>query len=468
MTREDTRDGLRIEALAFSGTLYAIDARGLTRLGDLASVEEAAFSADGTALLSRESGRANVWNVRAVPPERVASMPVERRVIAAGFAARHALVVERRGVLRSLPASAWPAQSVVIGAEPIVWQPPPIAGAPWSELTATLAPAMAATTAAERRIELRIRNTGPGAAYEVRASLAITDPHHPPATAATLFFGTIAPGATVVRTLPPLPSQDELYVDVRVTRADEPPIAPLAWHRLPQHDHTAEDIDRHAARVFVAARDVMRELLGDASFSPTLERRDPELVGFSTHGDQASGAIVRYQNAYAMIARGLVLNREVIRPASRADQLAEMELMLDVYLPHEMAHAARMHTGTHVDHPWREELAANLIQAAAMERVLAKQPSTPYTFETMRRVFDRYVARLGPLVSAEMKAQTERMIATDGRDHPSTEPSTLFGDDVPAYVYIGARIAQYALQTGVTLDALRARYLTPAVAPASP
>ena len=305
--------------------------------------------------------------------------------------------------------------------------------------------------------QLAVHNDGPDAATRVIATLAVTtaDPATTQPTTYTLHFGTIAPGQTVTRTLA-LPPAAERDVRVTITREAEPALPPLAWHTLTAHDHDAATLDAHAVRTFVAARDAMRELLGDPDFAPTLARLGVDGYGFAT-----SDTTIKYQNPYAMSALGLALNRQVLRVDTPAELLAEMELMLDLYIPHEMTHAARHHLFGDSADPWREEYIANLVAPALAARALPLQPGAPYSADTVLRAYDRYVARLAPHVAPEQRAMVERLIASDGQDHPPMSPGDLFRQDVATYVYLGARIAQFAIQTHLTLEQLRTRFLAP-------
>lgn len=455
-----TRDArLAVIGSDWDGALFRVATDAALRIGDSHPAIRSGFSPDGLTFLANTRTEAMVWRIHEGGVRRVAAMPLPDVPMAAGFAAGDAWVyVGARGPasagrLFALPPAAWQRRSVRIGYESILWEPPPEPRAGWSALEPTFAP----PHSAGGRPELRVRNTGDGAAYRVVAELAVRLPgvaqQAPPQV---IHFGTIAPGQTVLRTLAPLPTDVESYVQVTVTREGEPALTPLAWTTLPKPVGDAAALDRHAERIFAAAREVMRELIGDPTFEPQLARMDPDEVGFATN----SGTI-RYQNPYTMNAAGLATNRAIILPTSRAELLAEMELMLDIYIPHEMAHAARRHLGYIETDPWLEETIANLVGAALTERVLALQPTSPYTPETLHRAYDRYVARLAPRVSPEGRSEVENLIASGGRDRPRRDPSSMFQNDVATYVFVGARIAQYAVQTRLTLDQLRARYLSP-------
>jgi hypothetical protein len=428
---------------------------GLIRLDDGAQrpsfeigprISQGSFTSNGRRLVAGGRG-AQVIQMDGPAPVRVASL--EGGAWGPALLDDDVVTYDVADGLQIRPALSWQSATVTIAGEGVRWEPAPTERAGWAQLTA-------ARTVTRDGVEtVRVENRGDGAAYRVIGHLQVTGANGE-RSVRPVYFGTIRAGESVPRTLAAVPGSE---VDVRLTfeAGGDPPPDPVAWYRLPRRDGGEAAADHHAQRVFEASRAVMRDLLHDETFSPTLSRLPPDEVGFTT-----SGMAISYQNPYVVDANGLATNRRILRSESQEQLLAEMELMLDVYLPHEMVHAARKHLGHEAASKWEEELIANAVQAAAVQKVLAsmKEPST--SVSAIHRAYDRYVSAMTPHLPPGLGAAVDAYIASDGKTPPSDRrPWEVFQNDVELYVYIGARVAQNVVRRGITLESLRDRYLVP-------
>lgn len=418
--------------------------------GDLAFVGELpaaisgyAFSGDDRLVVGGE--RSGIYRISASALVPLADLRELRGSLAFG---RGGLLASDEGIVFHGPLG-WSAATVEIGGEAIRWDPGPVADRSWARVSADR------VSTVSGRGAIRIANTGTTPSRNVIATLELRRAGGELIRSGSIFFGTIAAGDTVTRTLPADPP-GELYARLEVrTRDDDPPPPPVVWHQLPSQTRDAEAFDRKARQIFEASRDVMRELLGDPGFAPELERLSSDQVGFTTHD-----TTIRYQNPFSLGPDGLAINRRITRASTQAELVAELELMLAIYIPHEMIHAARNHLGHAVAGKWQEELIADSMETVLWPRVLGALPSSPYTLATLRRAIDRYVDAARPWLPDGLEAAVDGYVASDGAQPPSTDsPWRVFQANPATYVFIGARAAQATLRRAATIEELRDRYL---------
>jgi hypothetical protein len=371
------------------------------------------------------------------------------------------------GVVATVPLGYLVPREVRIGGERIEWHESaePTLPAAWPSLQAERRwePGDENREGAQDTLEVRVRNGGGGPALQVRALFSAQPPELLPGGPSVLHLGTVLPGSEIVRTLrlSPVPGRDrrELEFSLRFSdaRGFAPP--PLRWIQMPRCARDAEGYARLAGAVFAAARETLKEWLGDPTFNPKLQPLPTDAYGFVCSAD-AEGSVIKYQNIYTLDAAGLDVNRRILHAESAEDLMRGAELMLYVYIPHELVHAARRHLKIHRDDGWPEEFAANTVQPLLTEAVVARIPQCPYGPDSFRRAWERLTAGLTVRVPEELIRQVGAYLEAGGeRNDFGMEAWHMFQCDPVAYVYVGARVSLRALDPPVPLESLKARFL---------
>lgn len=246
---------------------------------------------------------------------------------------------------------------------------------------------------------------------------------------------------------------------------------------LPRITKNATEFDTIAQKAFQQLLKTMQKALDDPLFSVELVKfTDPkeatniesffntapaDMAGFVHSASyRAEKPTVFYQNIYELSDRAIEINKQVTQVDSKEKLIPHCELMLYWYLAHELVHAAREFTNTAGNNKWYEEFVANTVQPYLSDSALTNSPNAPYTPHILHLAYNRSVKVLSKVVNQKILLRTELFITSEGHVPPcDTEAWTMFRTDVPAYVYIGARVTQASVDNNTSLEKLVEKYL---------